>query len=100
MLRNHSSHPLLSRRGRGYRHAMTAEDVHHLCTVGRAAGGSNDHFSSFAEICRAHYRWGYEGELFHIRAAEVIEAVHCASGYAQRLPDPSAMIDDKSLFTH
>ena len=100
MLRNHSSHPLFSRRGRGYRQAMTAEDVHHLCTVGRAAGGGNDHFSSFAEICRAHYRWGYEGELFHIRAAEVIEAVHCASGYAQRLPDPSAMIDDKSLFTH
>jgi hypothetical protein len=86
MLRNHSSHPLLSRRGRGYRHAMTAEDVHHLRTVGRAAGGGNDHFSSFAEICRAHYRWGYEGELFHILAAEVIEAVHCASGYAQRLP--------------
>jgi hypothetical protein len=48
----------------------------------------------------AHYRWGYESELFHILAAEVIEAVHCASGYAQRLPDPSAMIDDKSLFTH
>jgi hypothetical protein len=86
MLRNHSSHPLLSSRGRGYRHAMTAEDVHHLLTVGRAAGGGSDHFSSFAEICRAHYRWGYEGELFHILAAEVIEAVHCASGYAKRLP--------------
>jgi hypothetical protein len=33
-----------------------------------------------------HYRWGYEGELFHILAAEVTEAVHCASRYAQRLP--------------
>jgi len=84
MLRNHSSRPLLSRRGRGYRHAMTAEDVHHLRTVVRAAAGGGDHFSSFAEICRAHSRWGYEGELFHILAAEVIEAVHCASRYAQR----------------
>jgi len=65
---------------------MTAEDVHHLRTVGRTAGGGSDHFSSFAEICRPHYRWGYEGELFHILAAEVMEAVHCASGYAQRLP--------------
>jgi hypothetical protein len=53
---------------------MTAEDVHHLRTVGRATGGGSDHFSSFAEICRAHYRWGYEGELFHILAAEVVES--------------------------
>jgi hypothetical protein len=84
MLRNHSS-PLFSRRGTGYRHAMTAEDVLHLLTVGRAAGGGSDHFSSFAEICRAHYRWGYEGKLFHILAAEVIEGA-LRLGYAQRLP--------------
>src|SRR5579864_2022706 len=91
MLRNHSSHPLLSRRGRGYRHAMTAEDVHHLRTVGRAAGGGNDHFSSFAEICRAHYRWGYEGDLFHILAAEVIERCTAPRGMHSACPGPTAI---------
>ena len=65
---------------------MTPEDVHHLRAVGRAAAGGTDYFGSFAEVCGAHYRRGYNGELFHILAAEVIEAVHCASGDAQRLP--------------
>jgi hypothetical protein len=80
--RNHTSRPLLSRRGRGHRHAMTPEDVQHLRVVGRAAGGGTDYFGSFAEVRRAHYRRGYDSELFHILAAEVIEAVHCASGDA------------------
>ena len=65
---------------------MTPEDVHHLRAVGRAAAGGTDHFGSFAEVRRAHYRRGYDGELSHIRAAELIEAVHRASGDAQRLP--------------
>src|ERR1035437_10711525 len=65
---------------------MTPEDVDHLGAVGKAAGGGTDYFGSFAEVRGAHYRRGYDGELFHIRAPEVIEAVHCASGDAQRLP--------------
>lgn len=64
---------------------MTPEDVHHLRAVGRAAGGATDYFVSFAEVHGAHYRRGYYSELFRIRAAEVIEAVHRASGNAQRL---------------
>jgi hypothetical protein len=65
---------------------MTPEDVHHLRAVGRAAGRGGDYFGGFAEVRGAHYRWGYDGELFYILAAEVIEAVHRASGDAQRLP--------------
>src|SRR6516165_10482673 len=58
---------------------MTPEDVHHLRAVGRAAVGG------FAEVRGAHYRRAYDGELSHIRAAEVIKAVYRASGDAQRL---------------
>src|SRR5580704_4269836 len=65
---------------------MTPEDVHHLRAVGRAADGGIDYFGSFPEVRGAHYRRGYDGKLFHILAVEVIEAVHCASGDAQRLP--------------
>jgi len=65
---------------------MTPEDLHHLRAVRRAAGGGTDYFGSFAEVRGAHYRRGYDGELFHILAAEVIEAVHRASGDTQRLP--------------
>lgn len=64
---------------------MTPEDLHYLRAVGRAAAGGTDYFGSFAEIRGAHYRRGYDGELFHILAAEVVEAVHRASGDAQRL---------------
>src|SRR3954470_4616961 len=39
-----------------------------------------------AEVGGAHYRGTYDGELFHILVAEIIEAVHRASGDAQRLP--------------
>src|SRR5450756_3152452 len=63
---------------------MTPEDVHHLRAVGRAAGGGTDYFGSFAEVRGTHYRRGYDGELFHILDAEVVEAVHRASGDAQR----------------
>jgi hypothetical protein len=83
---NHSSRPLLYRRGRGQRHAMTAEDVYHFRAIGRASGGIGDYFSGFSEVRGAHYRRGYDGELFHILVAEIIEAVHRASGDAQRLP--------------
>ena len=79
------SRPLLSRRGRGHRHAMTPEDLHHLRAVGRADGGI-DYFGSFSEVRGAHYRRGYDGELFRILAAEIVEAVHRASGDAQCLP--------------
>jgi hypothetical protein len=65
---------------------MTAEDVHHLRAIGRAAGGGTDYFGSFAEVRGAHYCRGYNGELLHILAAEVIETVHRASGDAQHLP--------------
>jgi hypothetical protein len=64
---------------------MTPEDVHHLREVGRAAGGGTDYFSNFAEVRGAHYRRGYDSELFRIRAAQVLEAVHRASGNSQRL---------------
>src|SRR2546423_1545039 len=64
---------------------MTPEYVHHLHAVRRAASGGADHFSSFAEVCGTHDRRGYDGELFHILAAEVIEAMDRASGDAQCL---------------
>src|SRR5512139_1459943 len=74
-------------RGRGHRHAMTPEDLHHLRAVGRATtGGGVDYFGGFAEVRGAHYRRGYDGELFHILSAEVVETVHRAPGDAQRLP--------------
>ena len=47
---------------------------------------SADYFGSFAEVRGAHYRRGYDGELFRICAAQVIESMHPASGNAQRLP--------------
>jgi hypothetical protein len=64
---------------------MTPEDVHHLRTIGRAASGTADHFSSFAKVRRAHYCRAYDGELFHILIAEVVEAVNRASGDAHCL---------------
>src|SRR5512141_2403753 len=64
---------------------MTPEDLRHLRAVGRAAGGGIDYFGSLAEVRGAHYRGGYDGELFHILAAEVVEAVHRASGDAKCL---------------
>jgi hypothetical protein len=68
---------------------MTPEDLNHLRAIDRAAGGGTDYFGSFAEVRGAHYRRAYDGELFHILAAEVIEAVHRSSGDAQRLPGNS-----------
>jgi hypothetical protein len=69
---------------------MTPEDIHHLCAVGGIAG-CTDYFGSFAEVCGAHYRRGYDGQLFHILAAEVIEAVHGASGMHNACPGPTSM---------
>jgi hypothetical protein len=65
---------------------MTAEDVHHFRAIGRTASGSVDYFGGLTEVGRPHNRRGYDGELFHILVAEIIEAVHRASGNAQRLP--------------
>ena len=65
---------------------MTAEDINHFRAIGRAAAGGCDYFGGFSEVCGAHYRGRYDGELFHILVAEIIEAVHRASGDAQRLP--------------
>src|SRR5271167_2842407 len=65
---------------------MTAEDVHHFCAIGRPAGGGGEYFSGFSEVRGAHYRRAYNGELYHILFPEIIEAVHRASGDAQRLP--------------
>src|SRR5450756_242966 len=78
--------PLLNMRGRGQRHAMTAEDVHHFRAIGRAAGGSVDYFGGLAEVRGPHDRRGYDGELFHVLVAKIVEAVHRAPGDAQRLP--------------
>ena len=65
---------------------MTPENIRHLRAVGRPPGGGIDYFSSFAEVRGPHDRRGYEGELFRILAAEVIETVHRPSWDAQRLP--------------
>jgi len=61
---------------------MTPEDVHHLRAIGRAAASGTDYFCRLAEVCGAHYGRGYDGELFHILAAEVVEAMYRASGDA------------------
>jgi len=65
---------------------MTPEDVHHFRAIGWAATGGGDYFGGFSEVRGAHYRRGYDGELFHILVAEIVEAVHRASGDSQRLP--------------
>src|SRR6266849_10114344 len=77
---------LLNRLQRGQRHAMTAEDVHHFRAIRRTASGGADYFGGLAEVRRPHDRRGYDGELFHILVAEIVEAVHRASGDTQRLP--------------
>ena len=64
---------------------MTTEDVDHFRAIGRTTGGIGDYFGGFSEVRGAHYRRGYDGELFHILAAEIVEAVHGASGNAQHL---------------
>jgi hypothetical protein len=61
---------------------MAPEDVHHLRAVGRAAASGIDYFGRLAEVRGAHYRRGYDGELLHILAAEVVEAMYRASGNA------------------
>lgn len=61
---------------------MTLEDSHHLRAVGRAATSGSDDFGRLAEVCRAHYRRRYDGELFDILATEVIEAMYRPSGDA------------------
>ena len=65
---------------------MTAEDVHHFRAIGQCTCGGVDYFGGFSEISGAHVRRGYDGELLHILGAEIVEAVHRASGDAQRLP--------------
>jgi hypothetical protein len=65
---------------------MPPEHISHLRAVGRAPGGRTDYFSGFAEVCGPHYRRGYEGELLHVLAAQVIETVHRPTWDAQRLP--------------
>jgi hypothetical protein len=64
---------------------MTSEDLHHPRAIGRAAAGGSDDFGRFAEVRRAHYRRGYDGELFNILAAEVVEAMYGTTGDAQDL---------------
>ena len=65
---------------------MTAEDLHHFRSVRWAASGGIDCLSRFLEVCGAHYRRGYDGELFHILIAEIIEAMYRAARDAQGLP--------------
>ena len=61
---------------------MTPEHVYHLRAVEWTAGRGTDYVGSFAEVRGAHYRRGYDSELFDILAAEVVESVHRASGDA------------------
>ena len=70
---------------------MPTEDLHHLRAVGRAASGGPDDFGRFAEVRGTHDRRGDDAELFHILAAEVVEAMGRAAGNAQRLPGPTSM---------
>src|SRR5215471_18064462 len=65
---------------------MTAEDVHHFRAIRWATGGSVAYLGGLAEVCGPHDRRGYDGELFHILVAEIVEAVHRTSGDAQPLP--------------
>jgi len=44
------------------------------------------YFGGLAEVRGPHDRRRYDGELFHILVAKIVEAVHRASGDAQRLP--------------
>jgi len=64
---------------------MTPEDLDHLPDVGRTTGSGAYYFSSLTEVGGAHNRRAYGDKLFRILAAEVIEAVHRASLYAERL---------------
>jgi hypothetical protein len=61
---------------------MTAEDVDHFRAIGRATASGVYYFGSFSKVRGAHYRGRDDGELFHIFVAEIIEAVHRASGDA------------------
>ena len=70
---------------------MTAEDINHFRAIGRAAAGGCDYFGGFSEVCGAHYRRRYDGELFHILVAEIIEAMHRASGMHNACPGPTSM---------
>jgi hypothetical protein len=74
---------------------MTPEELHHFRTVGRPTGSGTDYFGSFTEVRGAHYCRGYDGELFRVIAAEVIEAVYRTSGDAQRLS--RANLDGRSV---
>src|SRR5437867_13126801 len=44
------------------------------------------YFGGLAEVRGPHDRSRYDGELFHILVAKIVEAEHRASGDAQRLP--------------
>lgn len=48
--------------------------------------GGTDYLGSLAEVGGAHYRAGYDAELFRIHAAEIIEAVYRTAGDAKCLP--------------
>ena len=54
---------------------MPPEDLRHPRPVGRAATGGADYLGGLAKVRGAHNRRAYDGELFHILAAEVVEAV-------------------------
>jgi hypothetical protein len=58
------------------------EDFYHLRAVWWTIACSTKYLSSFPEIGRSHYSRGYDGELFYIVEAEVIEAVNRPTGNA------------------
>jgi len=82
--------PLLGSRGRGHRHAMAAEHIHHLLAVGRAASGSTDYVGSLAEVSRPHHRRGYDGKLLRILGTRLSNRCAAPRGMHSACPGPTS----------
>ena len=66
-------------------HAVTSEDARYLGAVGRTTSRGPDYLRRLTEVCGAHDRRAYDGELSGICAAKVIEPMNGTSRNAQRL---------------
>ena len=65
---------------------MSPKYLDHFLAVGRASCRDTDHFGRFAKVRRPHDRRRYDRELFHVIAAEIVEAVYRAARDTKRLP--------------
>src|SRR5215472_1443545 len=65
---------------------MSPKYIHHLLAVWRTSSGGADYFRGFAEVRGPHDRRRNDGELFHVLAAEIVEAVYRAARDTKRLP--------------